>query len=53
MDENGLTERVFQIEDIAWLKKRDKDLGAVASMGIWFDSAKAAEWMLDNGLLID
>lgn len=52
-DENNLTERGFQIEDIAWLKKRDKDLGAFASMGIWFDSAKAAEWMLGNGLLID
>jgi hypothetical protein len=52
-DENSLTERGFQIEDIAWLKKRDKGLGAFASMGIWFDSAKAAEWMLDHGLLID
>lgn len=52
-DENNLTERGFQIEDIAWLKKRDKDLGAFASMGNWFDSSKAAEWMLGNGLLID
>jgi hypothetical protein len=52
IDENNITERGFRIEDVAWLKKRDKDLGTFASMGIWFDSAKAAEWIIDNGLLI-
>ena len=34
MDENDLQERGFRIEDIAWLKKRDKTLGAFGSMGI-------------------
>lgn len=52
-DENDLQERGFRIEDIAWLKKKDKILGTFASMGIWFDSAEAAQWMLDNGLLVD
>ncbi|KAJ5513135.1 hypothetical protein N7463_002687 [Penicillium fimorum] len=52
-NENDLTDRGFRIEDIAWLKKRDKELGTFASMGIWFDSLEAAEWMLNNGLLID
>ncbi|OGE47071.1 hypothetical protein PENARI_c068G11618 [Penicillium arizonense] len=52
-NENDLTDRGFRIEDIAWLKKRDKKLGMFASMGLWFDSLEAAEWMLDNGLLID
>jgi hypothetical protein len=52
-DKNDLQERGFRIEDIAWLKKKDKILGTFASMGIWFDSAEAAQWMLDNGLLID
>lgn len=49
-DENDLQEHGFRIEDIAWLKKRDKMLGTFASMGIWFDSAEAAQWMLDNGI---
>jgi hypothetical protein len=53
MDENDLQERGFQIEDIAWLKKRDKMLGTFASLGIWFDSAEAAQWLIDNGLVID
>lgn len=52
-NENDLAARDFRIEDIAWLKKRDKNLGTFASIGIWFDSAEAAEWMVDNGLLID
>lgn len=34
MEENDLRERGFQIEDIAWLKKRDKMLGAFGSIGI-------------------
>lgn len=50
--ENDLTDRGFRIEEIAWLKKRDKELGTFASMGIWFNSLEVAEWMLDNGLLI-
>jgi hypothetical protein len=53
MEENELQERGFRIEDIAWLKKRDKRLGAFGSMGIWFDSEEAAQWLLYNGLVID
>jgi hypothetical protein len=53
MEENDLQERGFRIEDIAWLKKRDKTLGAFGSMGIWLESAEAAQWLLDNGLVID
>ncbi|KAJ5593518.1 hypothetical protein N7537_010422 [Penicillium hordei] len=52
-NENDLTDRGFRIEDIAWLKKRAKELGTFASMDIRFDSLEAAEWMLNNGLLID
>ncbi|KAJ5820578.1 zinc knuckle domain protein [Penicillium riverlandense] len=52
MEEKDLQERSFRIEDIARLKKRDKMLETFASMGTWFDSTEAEEWMLDNGLLI-
>ena len=52
MEENELTERGFQIEEVAWLKKKDKALGKFASLGIWFDSAEGADWMLNNGLLV-
>jgi hypothetical protein len=37
---------------VAWLKKKDKELGKFASLGIWFDSAEGAEWLLVNGLLV-
>lgn len=52
-NENRFQEGGFRIEDIAWLKKRDKILGPFASMGIWFDSPEAAQWILDNVLLVD
>jgi hypothetical protein len=52
-EENNLPERGFRIEDIAWLKKRDKALGIFGSLGIWFDSAEGAQWMTDDGLLLD
>ncbi|KAJ5808858.1 hypothetical protein N7474_010127 [Penicillium riverlandense] len=52
MSENELTEPGFQIGDLAWLKKRDKVLGNFASLGIWFDTAEAAQWIVDNGLLV-
>jgi hypothetical protein len=32
--ENDFTDRGVRIEDIAWLKKRDKELRTFASMGI-------------------
>lgn len=52
-EENGLQERGFRVEDVAWLKKRDKMLGTFASMGIWFDSEEAVQWMIDTGVLND
>lgn len=52
IEENELTERGFRIEEVTWLKKKDKALGKFASLGIWLDSAEGAEWILDNGLLV-
>lgn len=43
MEENDPRERGIRIEDIAWLKKRDKVLGAFGSIGIWFDLAEATQ----------
>ncbi|KAI3059586.1 hypothetical protein CBS147353_10524 [Aspergillus niger] len=50
--ENDLEDKKFQIEDIAWLKKKDRPLGKSASMGIWLDTPEAAEWIINNGLLV-
>lgn len=52
MDKNSLTGQGFQIEEVAWLKKKDKILWKFASLGIWFDSAEGAERILNNGLLV-
>ncbi|KAK9847033.1 hypothetical protein MYU51_021135 [Penicillium brevicompactum] len=52
MDENGPTGQGFQIEEVAWLKRKDKILGKFASLGIWFDSTEGAERILNNGLLV-
>ncbi|KAI3091997.1 hypothetical protein CBS147333_10276 [Penicillium roqueforti] len=52
MEENDLAEQGFQIEELAWLKRKDKALGKFASLGIWFDSAEGAEYILNNGLLV-
>jgi hypothetical protein len=52
MEENDLAEQGFQIEELAWLKRKDKVLGKFASLGIWFDSAEGAEYLLNNGLLV-
>jgi hypothetical protein len=51
MQENNLESRGFGIEEIVWLKKKDSPLGAAASLGIWFDSAEAAEWAIQDGML--
>lgn len=53
MEENELTERGFRIEEVTWLKKKGKALVKFASLGIWLDSVEGAEWILDNGLLVD
>ena len=52
MEENDLVEQGFRIEEVAWLKKKDKVLGKFASLGIWFDCAEGAEHILNNGLLV-
>ena len=51
MEENDLSAKGFQINDIAWLKSKDKPLSRSASLGIWFDTAEAAEWAMYNGLV--
>ncbi|EED11834.1 WD repeat-containing protein, putative [Talaromyces stipitatus ATCC 10500] len=52
MEENDLAEKRFEIEDIAWLKKKDSPLGKSASMGIWLNIPEAAESIISNGLLV-
>ena len=51
MHENDLASKGFGIEEIAWMKKKDAPLGAAASLGIWFDSAEAAKWAIQDGML--
>jgi len=51
MDENHLTSKGFKIEDIAWLKRQEKELGRSATLGIWFDTKGGADWALYNGLV--
>ncbi|EED11858.1 conserved hypothetical protein [Talaromyces stipitatus ATCC 10500] len=52
MEENDLAEKGFEIDDIAWLKKKDRPLGKSASMGIWLNTPEAAELIISNGLLV-
>jgi hypothetical protein len=52
MEENDLAEKGFEIEDIAWLKKKDRPLGKSATMGIWLNTPEAAELIINNGLLV-
>lgn len=52
MEDNGWTDQGFRIEEVAWLKKKDKTLGKYASLGVWFDSAEGAESVLENGFLV-
>jgi hypothetical protein len=51
MEENDMTSKGYLVDDIAWLKSKDKPLGVSASMGIWFDTPEAAEWTIHNGLV--
>ena len=46
MEENDFEAKGYQIEDIAWLKSKDKPLGRTASLGIWLYKAEAAEWVV-------
>jgi hypothetical protein len=50
-EENELTDKGFKIKDIVWLKKKGMPLGTHASLGVWFDSAEAAEWAMRDGML--
>jgi hypothetical protein len=52
IEDNKLAEHGFQIEELAWMKPKDKTLGKFASMGIWFNSAEGAEHMLRKGFLV-
>ncbi|KAF7136975.1 hypothetical protein CNMCM5793_006679 [Aspergillus hiratsukae] len=52
MEENDLAGQGYQIEEVAWLKRKDKPLGKFASLGIWLDSPEGAERILNNGLLV-
>jgi hypothetical protein len=52
MEENDLADPGYRIKEVAWLKRKNKVLGKFASLGIWFDSAEGAEYILDNGLLV-
>ena len=51
MEENDMTAKGYCIDDIAWLKNKDKPLGVSASLGIWFDTPEAAERIVHNGLV--
>jgi len=43
MEENEMTARGYNVNDVVWLQRKDKTLGASASLGIWFDTPEAAE----------
>jgi hypothetical protein len=51
MEENDLAERGFRIEELVWMKRKEKELGEFATLAIWFDSTEGAEYMLNNGLV--
>ncbi|KAJ5655065.1 hypothetical protein N7490_002068 [Penicillium lividum] len=52
IEDNDLMKHGFRIEELAWMKSKDKTLGKFASLGIWFDSAEGAEHMLREGFLV-
>ncbi|THC87355.1 hypothetical protein EYZ11_013196 [Aspergillus tanneri] len=52
VEENNMARRGHRISQVAWLKPRDKPIGKHGSLAIWFDTREAAEWTMDNGLLI-
>lgn len=49
--DNGFASKGHCIEEIAWLKKRDLPFGHSATLGIWFNSAEAAEQAIQHGLV--
>ena len=52
IEDNDLAEHGFHIDELAWMKSKDKLLGKFASLGIWFDSAEGAEHMLRKGFVV-
>lgn len=52
LEDNDMATKGFNIQEIAWLKNRGKELGRSASLGVWFDTAEATEWVIKNGLLV-
>lgn len=53
IEDNNLAKHGYHIEELAWMKAKDKVLGKFASLGIWFDSAEGAEYMLRSGFLVN
>ena len=51
IEENEFATRKYSIDSVAWLKHKDKTLGSSASLGVWFDTAEAAEWAIRNGIV--
>lgn len=41
--ENDLADHSFHIEELAWMKAKDKTLRKFASLGVWFDSPEGVE----------
>ena len=37
IEESELRAKGYRVDDVAWLKSRDKPLGVSISMGIWFE----------------
>lgn len=50
--DNDLAVHGLHIEELAWMKAKDKALGKFASLGIWFDSPEGVEYMLQKGLIV-
>ncbi|KAJ5642733.1 reverse transcriptase [Penicillium lividum] len=51
IEDNDLAEHGFRIEELAWIKSKDKTLGKFVSLGIWFDSVEGAEYILRDARL--
>jgi hypothetical protein len=52
MEENELAAKGYQVNEIAWLRRKDKSPSRSSSLGIWFDTPQAAEWIINNGLIV-
>ena len=49
---NDLASKDYQVNKIAWLRRKDKSPSRFSSLGIWFDTPEAAEWIINNGLIV-